>query len=115
MSFSRYDEDGARTSHHTHCCIGARRATHCAMGHEQIVYWGSSYTTSYEFKCSFCTDSRISYSVSVQLQHYIELVNSKPDQKEKEKQKEEEKEKRKKYTQLSKFSCLTKFLAWLEY
>ena len=30
MSFSRYDEDGARTSHHTHCCIGARRATHCA-------------------------------------------------------------------------------------
>ena len=32
MSFSRYDEDGARTSHHTHCCIGARRATHCATG-----------------------------------------------------------------------------------
>ena len=24
MSFSRYDEDGARTSHHTHCCTGAR-------------------------------------------------------------------------------------------
>ena len=32
MSFSRYDEDGVRTSHHTHCCIGARRATHCAKG-----------------------------------------------------------------------------------
>ena len=32
MSFSRYDEDGARTSHHTHCCIGARRAAHCATG-----------------------------------------------------------------------------------
>ena len=32
MSFSHYDEDGARTSHRTHCCIGARRATHCAMG-----------------------------------------------------------------------------------
>ena len=30
MSISRYDEDGAWTSHHTHCCIGARRATHCA-------------------------------------------------------------------------------------
>ena len=34
MSLSRYDEDGARTSHHTHCCIGARRATHCATGDE---------------------------------------------------------------------------------
>ena len=34
MSFSHYDEDGARTSHHTHCCIGARRATHCATGDE---------------------------------------------------------------------------------
>ena len=32
MSFSPYDEDGARTSHRTHCCIGARRATHCATG-----------------------------------------------------------------------------------
>ena len=32
MSFSHYVEDGARTSHHTHCCIGARRATHCATG-----------------------------------------------------------------------------------
>ena len=32
MSFSHYDEDGARTSHRTHCCIGARRATHCATG-----------------------------------------------------------------------------------
>ena len=32
MSFSRYDEDGARTSHHTHCCIGARRATHSTTG-----------------------------------------------------------------------------------
>ena len=32
MSFSRYDEDRARTSHHTHCCIGARHATHCATG-----------------------------------------------------------------------------------
>ena len=29
---SHYDEVGARTSHHTHCCIGARRATHCATG-----------------------------------------------------------------------------------
>ena len=37
MSFSRYDEDGARTSHHTHCCIGARRATHCALG-DNIAY-----------------------------------------------------------------------------
>ena len=32
MSFSHFDEDGARTSHRTHCCIGARRATHCATG-----------------------------------------------------------------------------------
>ena len=32
MSFSRYDEDGALTIHHTHCCIGARRAAHCATG-----------------------------------------------------------------------------------
>ena len=23
---------GAQTSHHAHCCIGARRATHCATG-----------------------------------------------------------------------------------
>ena len=30
MSFSRYDEHGARTSHHMHRCIGARRATHYA-------------------------------------------------------------------------------------
>ena len=29
---SHYDEDEARTSHHIHCCIGARRATHCATG-----------------------------------------------------------------------------------
>ena len=36
MSFSRYDEDGARTSHHTHCCIGARRATHCATGDDKM-------------------------------------------------------------------------------
>ena len=36
MSFSHYDEDGARTSHRTHCCIGARRATHCATGDEHM-------------------------------------------------------------------------------
>ena len=30
MSFSRYDEHGARTSHHMHRCIGARRAAHYA-------------------------------------------------------------------------------------
>ena len=35
MSFSHYDEDGARTSHRTHCCIGARRATHCATGDDR--------------------------------------------------------------------------------
>ena len=34
MSFSRYDEHGEQTSHHTHCCIGARSATHCATGDE---------------------------------------------------------------------------------
>ena len=32
MSFSHYDKDGAQTSHLMHCCIGARRATHCATG-----------------------------------------------------------------------------------
>ena len=37
MSFSRYDEDGARTSHHTHCCIGSRRATHCATGDDIYI------------------------------------------------------------------------------
>ena len=30
MSFSHYDKDEALSSHHTHCCIGARCATHCA-------------------------------------------------------------------------------------
>ena len=38
MSFSRYDEHGARTSHHMHRCIGARRATHYATGDDQIWY-----------------------------------------------------------------------------
>ena len=37
MSFSCYDEDGARTSHHTHCCIGARRTAHCATGDDAIL------------------------------------------------------------------------------
>ena len=37
MSFSRNDEDGARTSHHTHCCIGAHRATHCATGNTSMM------------------------------------------------------------------------------
>ena len=37
MSFSRYDKDRARTSHHTHCCIGARRATHCATGDDNVA------------------------------------------------------------------------------
>ena len=32
MSFSHYDEHGARTSHHMHCCIEACRATHYATG-----------------------------------------------------------------------------------
>ena len=26
------DEDGARTSHHTHCCIGALSTMHCTTG-----------------------------------------------------------------------------------
>ena len=26
---------GRRTSHHTHCCIGARCSTHCAMGDDR--------------------------------------------------------------------------------
>ena len=34
MSFSRYDEHGARTSQYMHRCIGARRATHYATGDE---------------------------------------------------------------------------------
>ena len=38
MSFSHYDEDGARTSHRTHCCIGARRATHCATGDDNNAF-----------------------------------------------------------------------------
>ena len=40
MSFSHYDEPGARTSHHTHCIalhIGARRATHCTTGDDMFV------------------------------------------------------------------------------
>ena len=28
--------DGARTSYHTHCCIGAHCATHCATGDDRI-------------------------------------------------------------------------------
>ena len=37
MSFSRYDEHGAaRTSHHMHRCIGARRATHYATGDDSV-------------------------------------------------------------------------------
>ena len=37
MSFSRFDEAGARTSHRMHCCIGAHRATHCATGATVII------------------------------------------------------------------------------
>ena len=37
MSFSHYDEDGVRTSHRTYCCIGARRATHCATGDDWLA------------------------------------------------------------------------------
>ena len=38
MSFSRYDEDGARTSHlYAFLHIGARRATHCAMGEFAMI------------------------------------------------------------------------------
>ena len=39
MSFSHYDEHGARTSHHTHCCIGARRATHYATEDDECVQY----------------------------------------------------------------------------
>ena len=38
MSFLRYDEHGARTSHHTHCGIGARHAMHCATGDGIIAH-----------------------------------------------------------------------------
>ena len=38
MSFSRYDEVGVWTSHHTHCCIETRRATHCATGVSKNLY-----------------------------------------------------------------------------
>ena len=38
MSFSHYDAHRARTCHHTHCCIGARRAMHCATGDDQCVH-----------------------------------------------------------------------------
>ena len=56
MSFSRYDEHGARTSHHMHCCIGARRATHYTTGDKymnvedtdgQVVRAGVSVTEMY--------------------------------------------------------------------
>ena len=45
MSFSRYDEDGAQTSHHMHCCIGARRTTHCATG-DDLGYLGKGRSHS---------------------------------------------------------------------
>ena len=32
---NHHDEDWARTSHLSHCCIGARRATTCATG---VIY-----------------------------------------------------------------------------
>ena len=28
---------GRETSHHTHCCIGARRITHCATGDDYLL------------------------------------------------------------------------------
>ena len=47
MSFSRYDEDGALTSHLTHCCIGARCVTHCATGDIKEIVKFLSITTSF--------------------------------------------------------------------
>ena len=44
MSFSRYDEDGARTSHHTHYCIGDHCATHCATGDDDLDRLWQKYT-----------------------------------------------------------------------
>ena len=44
MSFSRYDEDGARTSHHPHRCIGARHATHCATGDDEMTFWVKAFS-----------------------------------------------------------------------
>ena len=38
MSISHNDEHGARTSHHTHCCIGACCATHYATGDVGTLY-----------------------------------------------------------------------------
>ena len=52
MSFSRYDEDGARTSHHTHCCIGARRATHCANQATFSLTFVSQSETKYTLEYS---------------------------------------------------------------
>ena len=43
MSFSHYDEDGARTSHHTHCCMGARRATQCTTGDDLWIHFLKIY------------------------------------------------------------------------
>ena len=51
MSFSHYDEHRARTSHHTHCCIGARRATHCATGDDMDTLCDRHLTS--------CTESMI--------------------------------------------------------
>ena len=46
ISFPRYDEHRARTIHHTHCCIGTRRATH-------------RVTSEYWSLCNLLTDSAI--------------------------------------------------------
>ena len=37
MSISRYDEDGARTSHHTHCCILELAAVRTTPGEMAVL------------------------------------------------------------------------------
>ena len=46
MSFSRYDEDGVRTSHHMHCCTGTLRATHYATSHSLEIEVGRHHNVA---------------------------------------------------------------------
>ena len=44
VGYSKAPEQ-ARTSHHTHCCIRARHATHCATGDD--IKWAVSLVIAY--------------------------------------------------------------------
>ena len=59
MSFSHYDKHGARISHHTDCCIGAHRATHCAT------------ESCYERKNVCNMKNQLSYNVKTLMLHDV--------------------------------------------